>query len=398
MIVEIFSNLNDSMIVWFYELRCALALNRSGMEQGTELAALKPSGLISALQELDVALMVLLIQEALKEPSELDFLEISQVFRPEHDCPVPASAQGSPRLGNCTIGCKDRLSALPWGGSAALCITKQLADRHRAHPDVSSQFCIALLLLLTYPHVAQLWLPWSEVLGLGPFRSKHLLEQCMEHRQYITDSGVAPITGNLSDDSDMELNPNQKSGPTAYEVYYKKDIDILGWIQWQATKLGRGMENTTYKETLRGLGLFSLQKQSSDNTEKMELDYSQGCAPGDRGVRICERNNSADTKISEEGGGGGASGTRAEIPLQPVVKTMVRQGVALQPMEVHGRADIHLQPVEDPMPEQVDVPEGGCDHMESLGWSSLFLKDCTPWKGPTLEQFVKNCSLWEGPM
>ncbi|GAB0207522.1 hypothetical protein GRJ2_003217900 [Grus japonensis] len=30
-------------------------------------------------------------------------------------------------------------------------------------------------------------------------------------------------------------------------------------------------------------------------------------------------------------------------------------------------------------------------------WSSLFLKDCTLWKGPMLEQFVKNCSLWEGP-
>ena len=29
-------------------------------------------------------------------------------------------------------------------------------------------------------------------------------------------------------------------------------------------------------------------------------------------------------------------------------------------------------------------------------WSSLFLKDCTPWKGPMLEQFVKNCSPWEG--
>ena len=30
-------------------------------------------------------------------------------------------------------------------------------------------------------------------------------------------------------------------------------------------------------------------------------------------------------------------------------------------------------------------------------WSSLLLKDCTLWKGPTLEQFVENCcSLWEG--
>ena len=72
-------------------------------------------------------------------------------------------------------------------------------------------------------------------------------------------------------------------------------------------------------------------------------------------MRICERNNSADTKVREEGGGGGAPGTRAEIPLQPVGKTMVRQAVPLQPMEVNGGADIHLQPVEDPTPEQVDA-------------------------------------------
>ena len=75
----------------------------------------------------------------------------------------------------------------------------------------------------------------------------------------------------------------------------------------------------------------------------------------ERGVRICERNNSADTKVSEEGGGGGAPGARAEIPLQLVVKTMVRQAVPLQPMEVNGGADIHLQPTEDPKPEQVDA-------------------------------------------
>ena len=72
-------------------------------------------------------------------------------------------------------------------------------------------------------------------------------------------------------------------------------------------------------------------------------------------MRICERNNSADTKVSEGGGGGGAPGARAEIPLQPLVKTMVRQAVPLQPMEVHGGADTHLQPMEDPTPEQVDA-------------------------------------------
>ncbi|GAB0209107.1 acid sphingomyelinase-like phosphodiesterase 3b [Grus japonensis] len=60
----------------------------------------------------------------------------------------------------------------------------------------------------------------------------------------------------------------------------------------------------------------------------------------ERGVRICERNNSADTKVSEEGEGGGAPGTGAEIPLQPVVKTMVRQAVPLQPMEDAEGAEI----------------------------------------------------------
>ncbi|GAB0203037.1 tRNA:m(4)X modification enzyme TRM13 [Grus japonensis] len=46
---------------------------------------------------------------------------------------------------------------------------------------------------------------------------------------------------------------------------------------------------------------------------------------------------------------------QAEIPLQPMEKTMVRQTVDLQPMEIHGGADIHLQPMEDPTPEQVDA-------------------------------------------
>ena len=63
------------------------------------------------------------------------------------------------------------------------------------------------------------------------------------------------------------------------------------------------------------------------DTQKRQLE---------RGVRTCKRNNPADTKVSEEGGGGGAPGARAEIPLQPVVKTMVRQAVPLQPREVHG--------------------------------------------------------------
>ncbi|KAK4811167.1 hypothetical protein QYF61_019798 [Mycteria americana] len=106
-----------------------------------------------------------------------------------------------------------------------------------------------------------------------------------------------------------------------------------------------------------------------------------------RGVRLCERNNSADTKVSEEGGGGGAPGARAEIPLQPVVKTMVKQVVPLQPMEVNGGADIYLQSMEDPTPVHVDVPKGGCDPVGSPRWSRLLAGPVNLWREePKLEQ------------
>jgi len=64
-------------------------------------------------------------------------------------------------------------------------------------------------------------------------------------------------------------------------------------------------------------------------------------------VRLCERNNSADIKVSEEGGEGGPPDAGVDtFPLQIVMKTMVRQAVLLQPMGVHSGVNINLQPVE----------------------------------------------------
>jgi len=53
----------------------------------------------------------------------------------------------------------------------------------------------------------------------------------------------------------------------------------------------------------------------------------------ERRVRTCESNDSADTKVSEERGGEGAPGAGAEIPLQSMGKTMMRQAVPLHPVE-----------------------------------------------------------------
>ena len=69
---------------------------------------------------------------------------------------------------------------------------------------------------------------------------------------------------------------------------------------------------------------------------------------------------------------------------------MVRwQAVPLQPMEVNGGAEIPLQPMEDPMPEQVPGPREGRD---SVGKPTLeqFMEDCSPWKGLMLEKLMEG--------
>ncbi|GAB0206886.1 hypothetical protein GRJ2_003154200 [Grus japonensis] len=66
---------------------------------------------------------------------------------------------------------------------------------------------------------------------------------------------------------------------------------------------------------------------------------------------------------------------------------MVRQAVPLQSMEDDGGADIHLQCMEDPTPEQVDAPKGGRDPVGSLHWSRLLAGPVDSWREePMLEQ------------
>ena len=105
------------------------------------------------------------------------------------------------------------------------------------------------------------------------------------------------------------------------------------------------------------------------------------CSRRERGVRKCERNNSAGTRVSEEGGGGGAPGARAEIPLQPVVQTMVMQVVSLRPMEDHGGVAIHTAAHGGPH-------DGAGGHV---------LKEAAAHGEPVLEQAPgRNCGPWRG--
>jgi len=95
---------------------------------------------------------------------------------------------------------------------------------------------------------------------------------------------------------------------------------------------------------------------------KKKKTLHNGILQQERRVGICQKNNSADTTVSEGGGRGGAPSTRAEIPLQPMEKTtvspcsprrsMVEQVSTCSPCWTPGQSRW--------------MPEEGCDPVGSL--------------------------------
>ncbi|KAJ7408382.1 hypothetical protein WISP_121264 [Willisornis vidua] len=93
-----------------------------------------------------------------------------------------------------------------------------------------------------------------------------------------------------------------------------------------------------------------------------------------RGVRIPERDNSADTKVSEVGRRKGASGARVDCPAAHG-EDHAKTGSPPAAMEVYSGEDIHLQPMEGPTPEPVKpkrgLPPHGKPTLEQICWQDL---------------------------
>ncbi|KAJ7400652.1 protein pxr1-like [Pitangus sulphuratus] len=117
----------------------------------------------------------------------------------------------------------------------------------------------------------------------------------------------------------------------------------------------------------RASGMTYLRRGKKPLQQQMQLEI---------GVRLCERRSSADAKVSKEGVLESTTGAGAEIPLQPVVKMMVRQPYPTSPWKYK----VHLRSVGEPLLKRVDAPKYGCECMGSLCWS----RRVDPWREETM--------------
>ena len=80
----------------------------------------------------------------------------------------------------------------------------------------------------------------------------------------------------------------------AWGPQYRKDVELLEWVQRRATKMIRGLENLSYEERLRELGMLSLEKRKLQRDLIVAFQYLKG-AYKQEGERLFTRVDSDRT-------------------------------------------------------------------------------------------------------
>jgi len=108
--------------------------------------------------------------------------------------------------------------------------------------------------------------------------------------------GILPICSTL-------VRPHLQSCTQLWSRQHRKDMDLLEWVWRRATEMIRGMERLSYKDRMKELGLFSLEKQRLKGDLRASFQYlKRACRKdGDKLISrvFWHRTRGNDFKIKE---------------------------------------------------------------------------------------------------
>jgi len=72
------------------------------------------------------------------------------------------------------------------------------------------------------------------------------------------------------------VRPHLERYPGLWGTRYRKDVELLKWVQRRGTKMIKGLEHLFYEEKLRNLCLFSLEKRRLQGDLTAAFQYLTG--------------------------------------------------------------------------------------------------------------------------